>query len=516
MICLLSLFVNFYKISKVPPSLSWDEVSVGFDAWSITQDGKDQWGDFYPIAFKSFEEYKYPFHIYTTALFIKVFGLSDSTLRAPSALFGVINVLILFFLIRKITQNKYIAILSSLFLAISPWFIHFSRVNWETNFALCFFLSGFLLFFYGLNKKASLLLLAFLSFGLDLFTYNAAKVFVPIFLGLLIIVYRRELLKAKYFSFVSIFIFLIFLSLNVLNPKLSGLARFEQVNFNDATIRSAKLYKISKNHYLGRLEVISKQYLSHFNPQFLFISGDKNPRHSSQMVGELYWTDLLLIPLGLIFLIKSKEKYRYVFLAWFLLAPLPASITTEVPHAARSMFALGGWQTVSAIGTYYILQKIKNNLTRNIFITSLVSLLLISFIYYIYSYLFIYPLKYAEYWQYGYKKIFEKYKSRFYEFDNILISDRYNQPYIFALYYLQYEPARFRSGVEYNDSIRRKTSLVRSFDKFIFTNIDYYSLPKGKSLIFASVTDKMDEITPRDTMLNPDNSPAIYVYEYQK
>src|SRR3989344_3197040 len=421
----LSLLVNLYRISEVPPSLSWDEASVGYDAYAISIDGKDQWGEKFPLAFKSFEEYKYPFHIYSTSLFVSIFGLSEFSVRAPSAILGVFNVLILFFLIKVITKKEGLALISALFLSISPWFIHFSRLNWEINFALFFFLLGLLFFFYGLSKKSFFLILSFIFFGIDLYTYNASKIFVPVFLLILTFIYRKELLSLKYITIVSFIAFGVIISFSFFNPSLSGLTRFQQVSFDQTLVRNTILYKISKNHYLGRAEIILKQYLSHFSPQFLFKSGDSNPRHSSQVSGQLYITDLFLIPLGLLFLVKSKEKY-------------------------------------------------------------------------------------------GYKVFFDKYKSRFSEFDNILISDRYDQPYIFALFYLKYNPERFRKEVLYNDTIRRKTSLVKSFDKFTFRDINYYQISKGKNLIFTHPTDKMDEIEWKEIIRNPDGSIGGYVYEYEK
>lgn len=118
-------------------------------------------------------------------------------------------------------------------------------------------------------------------------------------------------------------------------------------------------------------------------------------------------------------------------------------------------------------------------------------------------------------WQYPYKKAFEN-PARFDQFDQVIISDRYSQPYIFALFYLKYDPAKFRSEVEYNETIRKETSVVRKIDKLIFTNIDFYQLPFGKSLIFAHPTDKIDEIAYREVIYSPDGSPMWYVYDYEQ
>ena len=34
-ILILAAFIRFYKITLVPPSLSWDDVAIGYDAYSI-------------------------------------------------------------------------------------------------------------------------------------------------------------------------------------------------------------------------------------------------------------------------------------------------------------------------------------------------------------------------------------------------------------------------------------------------------------------------------------------------
>src|SRR3990167_8581848 len=94
-ILILAFVLRVYRLPEIPPSLSWDEASIGYDAWAITLDGKDQWGNYLPSIFKSFGEYKYPMHIYATALAIKVFGLSDFTVRLPSVFMGTVVILVL-------------------------------------------------------------------------------------------------------------------------------------------------------------------------------------------------------------------------------------------------------------------------------------------------------------------------------------------------------------------------------------------------------------------------------------
>ena len=193
-IVVIAAVIRFIAITSIPPSLDWDEASVGYDAYSILQTGKDQWGKIFPIVFQSFGEFKYPIHIYFTALTTWIFGYGTFSVRVGSAFFGVINIVLLFFLVWILTKSKTVAFTASLLMAFSPWAIQFSRVNWETNFGLFFFFLGIIYFFKGLEKKRWFIPLSFLLFGIDLFTYNAAKVFIPLFVFALVVIYWKDLL----------------------------------------------------------------------------------------------------------------------------------------------------------------------------------------------------------------------------------------------------------------------------------------------------------------------------------
>lgn len=518
LILVFSLFVRIYKIVEIPPSLSWDEASIGYDAWSLLQDGKDQWGEKLPFIFRSFGEYKYPLHIYITALFVGIFGLTDSIVRLPSALLGVINILLIFFLARYLTNNNRIALVSALFLAISPWHIQFSRVNWETNFVLFFFLVANILFFKIIREQKwnKLLPLSYFLFGLTIYTYNAAKVFIPIYVFLLTFIYWKYLIRRKILLIAGSAIFIGVLFLNLFNPKLSGTVRFQQVDFPNDWIVTTYIYQLTGNRIMSRAELAIKQYAAHFSPQFLFISGDQNPRHSSQFAGQIYLFDGLFIIFGLYFLLKRKRKEDLILLMWFFSALIPASIVKEAPHASRAMFALGSWQIVSAVGLYYLFSKIKSAVIAKLLLSLVAILVIVFFSKYYYSYLNSYPIRYSQDWQYGYKQIFANYKSEFPKYNQVLVSDEYAQPYIFALYYLKYNPEKFRAEVLRNNSSEWGFSTVKSFNNFTFDKVKLENMVEGRNLIFASPKEKLDKIETKDVILNLDGNVAFYVYEYKK
>ena len=56
-------------------------------------------------------------------------------------------------------------------------------------------------------------------------------------------------------------------------------------------------------------------YFSHFDPRFLFFSGDPNPRHCVPGMGQLLWIDLALVPIGLAASFRRRMELRWVLLA---------------------------------------------------------------------------------------------------------------------------------------------------------------------------------------------------------
>src|SRR3989338_9770825 len=75
-ICVFFLSTRLFRIAEIPSSVYWDEASIGYNAYSIAQTGKDEWGDFLPIHFRAFGEFKLPVYIYATVPFVAVFGLT--------------------------------------------------------------------------------------------------------------------------------------------------------------------------------------------------------------------------------------------------------------------------------------------------------------------------------------------------------------------------------------------------------------------------------------------------------
>src|SRR5581483_6691207 len=92
LVILLGAFLRLYQLGSVPSSLEWDEVSYGYNAYSLIHTGSDEYGGSHPLIFRAFGEYKQPVYMYLSALSIGSFGLNSFAVRLPSAIFGILTI----------------------------------------------------------------------------------------------------------------------------------------------------------------------------------------------------------------------------------------------------------------------------------------------------------------------------------------------------------------------------------------------------------------------------------------
>lgn len=514
-IVVLAAFLRLYKLDSVPPSLNWDEVDAGYNAYTIVNWGRDEWGNFLPLVFTSFRDDKHPVHIYLTAPIVKLFGLSDFTVRLPGAIIGILSVIVIFYLTRIIFRSDLTASLSALFLAVSPYHLQFSRGLWEVNFALFFFMLGLLTFYLAIQKKAWLINISFLGFGISLLSYHSSKIIIPPIVLMLIFLYFRDLRRFSLNFYTGMLVFAVFIALLFIDPRLLGIARVKQTQFSQEMIEKTQTFQKTKSSILGLGEITFKQYLTHFTQQYLFISGDQSPRNSVKTFGEFYKTDALFIFIGLLYLLKMRSKVTLLVLVWLLLAPIPSSLVSGAPNANRALFMLGSWNLITAFGASNLIKLFKGKIRIAvlIIILFLIDIQVLSFTNYYFN---VYPKKDAIDWQYGMKQIVEFVKSHP-EYSQVFMTDIRSQPYIFFLFYLKTPLPEYLNSVVYNRSESKSYSVVSYFDKYFFegwTPIE--SLP-SKGVLYVVSPSEYDglrhkkEFDIKKTIYYPNGTDAFFI-----
>ncbi len=495
-VVILFLLTRLYSIVQIPQSLYWDEASIGYNAYSIAQTGKDEWGEFLPLHFRAFGEFKLPVYIYTTAIFTKLFGLSEVSVRLPAVLFGLGTIVITYLLSKKLF-GVYTGLFAGFFLAISPWFFIFTRTGYEATAGVMFYFLAIYLFLF-VTKNAWFLPISALSFVLSIYSYNSFRIIAPLTILILLLLRFQDfksIIKKVAIPITFSFILLMLSTIPIyrLYTLDAGIARFQ-------TVEVAGTSSIVRN------------YLSHFSLDFL-LKGDKNLRSQQAGFGQIYYLDILLIPLGVLYIIGSKSKYRFLPIALVLIALIPASLTKESPHALRSLSAAPMLSVICAAGVAYLKKFFSEKYYIEFATLGIFSLL---FANYFLSFLYIFPFQSSRDWQYGYKAIYTDYASDIKVAKKVIVSDKYAQPYIFSLFYLKYDydPQKFQATVARSSVDQWSFSQVNKFDKFNFGKVNKMSAKDvSGAIIFAAPDDKPKSLKPDGVIRFLDGTVAFLVYK---
>lgn len=540
-ILLLALFLRIYNIAGNPPSLSWDEVSIGYNAYSILKTGRDEHGKFLPMdAFASYGDYKPPLAVYLTVPSVALFGLNELSVRLPSAVFGTLTVLLTYMLVMtllgtghvfsdkkiRVFGNDFIvktALYASLVLSVSPWHVNISRAGFEANIAVFFVVLGVWLVLTA-RFHPQRWLIAWLPFVAGVYTFNSTRYFVPFMaLGLLVYCKRTVYVQRKQFV-VGVIIGII--SLLPLVPHLQSKEarlRFAEVNiFTDSSIvrtandrneydKHSLISFVFDNRRIGYVRSFFSHYLDHFTADFLFIKGDGNPKFSTQDVGQMYIMDIPFLLVGLYVLFTYFRPEAWLILYWLITAIIPAATARETPHALRILNSLPTWQICISIGLVAVWVFLRKQ--KSVYVYGFIVFLLYSgnIAYYLHNYYVHYPRLYSGEWQYGYKQALSYVMQHGTTYKKIYLSESIGRAYMYTLFYTQYDPIQFQ---ERNTSYFDAAGFyhVDGFDRYIFSQ----SVPDGieaDSLYIFPPGQVPENATVKDRIVLLNGEPVLTAFE---
>ncbi|MFZ3301994.1 MAG: glycosyltransferase family 39 protein [Microgenomates group bacterium] len=485
LILIIGFALRIINITSVPPSLNWDETSIGYNAYSILKTGRDEWGEFMPVHFKSFGEYKLPAQIYASIPAIAIFGLNEFGVRITPVVYGTLTVLLLYFLVQELFRKKEISLISAFFLAVSPWHIQLTRGSFESSFSLFWFVLGALFLVKGLQKP-KWIIASMVPFVISVYTYNTARVFTPMFLFVFYLINAKYLIKNLKYALLGFLTFVI-LALPIVPFVLSGdaSARYKLVSITDdkgliPRIEERRnlsklppvVTKLIHNRYTYNTFYFAQNYIAHFTPDFLFINGAGHRQHHVQGVGELYWIQAPFLLYGLYLLIKRKDWSLKVLLPWLFLSFVPVSMTNDsIPNALRTLIAVPVYQILTAVGLLAIWEMTKSRGQKTSLLIIVVILFLINFGIYLNNYFIKYPINYSRDWQYGNKQVVEYIKNNQDRYDLIVFTRHYGEPHIFTLFNLKYDPAKYQNSSNLERFETFDWVRVLRFDKYYFPDL---------------------------------------------
>lgn len=505
-ILLVGLVLRVAKLDARPLGFTWDEAALGYNAYSLLLTGRDEYRTKIPIVLKSFGDYKPGLYAYLAVVPISILGLSEFATRIPSALFGTLLIAGIFLLAAKLFSPR-VGLWSALLLAINPWALHFSRGSWEANVSLTLLVLATVLF---LSRRY---LLSFLLFGLTLWTYQGAKLFMPLLIMALFVIYRPNIKKLL---FPGLLLFAlswpIIINLSIQSGRLNVLSVFnytrpqpviERILAQDSLTQPTALFKIFHAEIIDQTKGVFQRFLNHLSPRFLFIEGDwSNLRHQTPYYGNFHLAEIITIILGFVVLIRSKSKPALLVAFWVVFAILPASLSRDIVTAVRSLPLVIPLTLISALGLSALSK-------RKLLLIIYSPLLIFSLFYYLDLYYVHSPHFTAEAWLYPYKKAIALLNNNIANYDHVKFTSKLGQPYIFILFYNQVHPTRYQPWAKLAASDSGDVGEVKSWDKYTFGPIFWPAERGSTSTIFIG-----DQYELPDQDLNPANLVRLGEIEY--
>ena len=354
----IAAFFRFYDLSSIPPGLYPDEAMNGNDGL-VAMEQKDV-QIFYPN-----NNGREGLFINIQAIFVDFLGNHAWVLRMVSAIFGTLTVLGLYLLAKELF-NRQIGYFSSFFLAILFWHVNFSRIGFRAIMLPFVLVYGFYFLWKGLKRgHLADFVMAGIFGGLGFHTYISYRVapliVVIVFLNFWLYIkkgfshskyeHARNQLFRGFVVFVGVAALVVLpLLFYFLTNQGTFLSRF-----------GSQLSVFGQEQPLKELIVSVVRTLGMFN-----FYGDWNWRHNMAGSSQLFW------PIGALFVIGfikelihwTKRKHghfstAHTFLfAWFFIMLLPGFLSTEAPHALRTIGVIPVVMIFAALGLWWAYEKL--------------------------------------------------------------------------------------------------------------------------------------------------------------
>lgn len=423
--------------------------------------------------------------------FIKIFGLNTLSVRLPMAILGCISLVIMYLLLRKISDKK-MATIGLAFFAICPWHVMKSRWGLESNLFPDLILIFTYLLVKGLEDKNKILYyLSFVIAGISAYSYGTSYYFLPVFLiPLLIILVRKQKITIKQ-AITSIIIVGIVAMPIILYVFINTLG-LEQINLPFVTIP-----KLEVNRYKEITSIFSSSFLEQSISNFkqsmkiLITQTDGLPWNNIEPFGTIYIFSTFFTIIGLINSFNKKKivemKHNYIFNIWFIVSIILTFICE--PNINRLNIIMIPIIYYTIVGIYIIVTNIKKSA---VIITILY---LVSFGLFMQKYITQNCDDYGTF-EGDLEEVIE-YVDKI-EDKEIYITDKIQSGYMHVLYYTKYDTRKFVETVYYEDPYVEFKN-VKSFGKYHFENIENLELEDGNIYVIKKEDKENYDIQNYDT-----------------
>ncbi len=105
-IIIIGSILRLVNLNNVPSGLHFDEAQSGYNAFTLSKHLKNIQGEFLPTDIDYFQDFRPAGNSYLTALTVGIFGLNETTIRLPAAIFGILTIYLTYLIAFKIFKKK--------------------------------------------------------------------------------------------------------------------------------------------------------------------------------------------------------------------------------------------------------------------------------------------------------------------------------------------------------------------------------------------------------------------------
>ena len=341
------------RLGVAPIYLVHDEINFSLQAASVAETGRDLNGRLLPVYFSEpeFTAGRDPMMIYATAAALQVLPLSEASVRLPTALVGVLNVLLVVWLVHLLFSDARLSLAAGAMLALSPGhFIH-SRMALSVLYPVPFVIAWLIaLRRAGDEPSRRMLCVGGAALGLGVYGYLASMVMMPVYLLLtaLVLAERRQLKLIGWTAAGLAVVLIPILLWTIAHPErysdLMRAYRPSEVTGESTVVDAARV--MSSGSWRNKLS----EWWVYFDPDYLFVSGDSSMTNSTRQAGLFPLALAVFLPLGVWRLARSRGFERLLLIG-LVTAPLAVVLTGVLHlHRYRGMFVLPFGVVVATYG----------------------------------------------------------------------------------------------------------------------------------------------------------------------
>jgi 4-amino-4-deoxy-L-arabinose transferase-like glycosyltransferase len=335
------------NLARAPVYLHEAEVLFALHAQSIATTGHDTNGRLLPLYFQMPEigvnVWFHPLVVYAMVPWLKVLPLSETAIRLPSVLVGLVDVMLIYFIGARIFRSERWGLIAAGLLALTPSHFLHSRMAMDYLYPVPFVLAWLLCLLTFLDHQRPRRLFAATSFlGIGIYSYIASTIMMPLYLAITLAAVwatvdrpiRWWLIAMAGFAWPLCLLIWFVFHPQVIVETLSryGLDRGVAAPWPVGAPTSVVLATMWRT---ARLSGRVSQYWSFFDPAYLFLTGGyANVVNSTRHVGVFPMPFLALVPIGVAALARRQRPVvDALLIVAFASAPLAACLAVPEPYA---------------------------------------------------------------------------------------------------------------------------------------------------------------------------------------